>query len=267
MCMLFFASTPRVASLKPSTTSGTSSGLVVAAGSSIWIQSAPAATRPFDIRADDVGGDVVDETAACVVAVLGRGAEASFVAVVLVVGPVLHRVGAGQRDLHDPVGVRTDELELLHVLRARNGRRLHDGRLCVVLVVEGAHDSARLEAVSEGSDMVVHLRPLLLAVVDDVEANALEQADRVDRGPVVYFRQVEAPASQSFDECFVALDLEPATPIFGRDEIALVERPAGERLHPPGRLGEAADLAGDKADAAHANTGSSVAACPSQASF
>ena len=159
------------------------------------------------------------------------------------------------------------ELELLHVLRARNGRRLHDGGLCVVLVVERAHGAARLEAAGEGGDMVVHLRPLLLAVVDHVEADALEQADRVDRGPVVYFRQVEAPAAQSFDECFVALHLEPAAPLFGRGEIALLERPAGERLHPPGRLGEAADLAGDEAEAAHANSASSVAACPRRASF
>jgi hypothetical protein len=60
------------------------------------IQSAPGSDEALDIRADDVDGDVVDETAARVVALLRRSAEPALVAVVLVVRPVLHRVGAGQ---------------------------------------------------------------------------------------------------------------------------------------------------------------------------
>jgi hypothetical protein len=103
----------------------------------------------------------------------------------LVVGPVLDRVCAGQRHLDDPVCVRTYELELLHVLWARHRGRLDDGRLRVILVVEGADDPARLEAAGERRHVVVHLGALLLAVVDDVEPDVLEQADRVARGPVV----------------------------------------------------------------------------------
>ena len=117
MCMLFFASTPLVASLKPSTTSGTSSGFVDAAGSSIWIHSAPAAMSPSTFGRMTLTATSWTNAAARVVAVLGGGAQPSLVPVVLVVGPVLHRVGARERDLHDPVGVRTDELELLVVLR------------------------------------------------------------------------------------------------------------------------------------------------------
>src|SRR6185312_1239276 len=105
------------------------------------------------------------------------------------------------------------------------------------------------------SHVVVHLRALLLAVVDDVEAGALEQADRVDGGPVVYLRLREAACSQALGELFVSGDLEPPAPVVGRGQIALVQRPAGECLHAPGRLGEAADLTRDEANA-HATSAS-----------
>ena len=58
-------------------------------------------------------------------------------------------------------------------------------RLAVVLVVEGAHAAAPLEAIRVADGPVVHLGALLLAVVDDVKAGAFLEAQRVEAGPAL----------------------------------------------------------------------------------
>jgi hypothetical protein len=150
--------------------------------------------------------------------------------------------------------VLAHKTELVHVLGAVHRGRLDDSGLRVVLVVEGAYGAARLEAVREGGDVVVHLRAPLLAVVDDVEADFLEQSDGVDDCPILYFRQfgfAESTGAKQIQEALVSLDLESTTPPFRLADVGLLERPAGEGLHAPGRLAQAADLAGEEADLAH----------------
>ena len=140
-----------------------------------------------------------------------------------------------------------------------HGGRLDDGGLGVVLVVERAHGPTRLEAPRERRDVVVHLRPALLAVVDDVEARLLQKLDGVRRRPVVDLREGQAAGAKTLDELVVAVHLEPLAPPLGLGEVVLFERPVGERLHAPGRLGQAADLAGEEANA-QADTRSSLVA-------
>jgi hypothetical protein len=229
----------------------------------------PGGGESLHVRPDDSFGHVRDEASARVVAPCRGAAERPFSRVVLVVGPILDRVRAGQRNLDLAVGVVLDEAELLHVLGAGDRGLLHHGGLRVVLVVEGANRAAGLEAGGEGGDVVVHLRAPLLSVVDDVEACLLQEADRIPRSPVVYLGEIELLAAQLLDELLLAGDLEKPAPALGFADVLLLERPAGEGLHPPRRLAEAPDLPRHETNWGHAETSSVSAARarPSRTSF
>src|SRR5215218_5581800 len=169
MCMLARTSMSSRVALKVSTTSGTSSGRVVAAGSSIWTHSAPASTRPCIVRAHHVARRVHAEPLPSLGPTRSGGAQEHAVfGVVLVVGPVDDGVGAGEGGLDDPFGVATDELVLFAVIGSVYERLLGDGGLGVVLIVPGTDRPAGLEALGVPDGMVVHLAAALLAIVEHV---------------------------------------------------------------------------------------------------
>jgi hypothetical protein len=90
----------------------------------------------------------------------------------------------------------------------------------------------------------VHLAPLLLAVEDDLEPGALEQPEGVAARPPAELVLVGAAAPKLLDELLVAVHAHLLAPACGMLDIALLERPAGVRLHEPRRLGERSDLVG-----------------------
>jgi len=121
--------------------------------------------------------DVDDELAAGRLAlapsIRGRLEQVLVGVVVLVEGPVADGVGAGYRNLEHGLGKAGRVGELGVVEGGAQRDRPDDGRLAVVLVVEGADAAAALEAVRVTHSPVVHLGALLLAVIDDVQAGAL----------------------------------------------------------------------------------------------
>src|SRR5215207_9333298 len=167
MCMLALASTPSRVALKVSTTSGISSGRVVAAGSSIWTHSAPRLDEPCDVRTHHVTRHLHPKPPPSF-GPLRSGTEHDVFSVVLVVGPVHDGVGASERGLDGAIRVRPDELELFEIVGPLHERLLDDGSLGVVLVVEGADDAAGLEALRVPDRVIVHLAAALLAVVAHV---------------------------------------------------------------------------------------------------
>src|SRR5919202_5158404 len=224
------------------------------------------------VRAHDVLGDVEQEPPPRVRALLGRRAEGAVAAVMLVVRPVDDRVRARERRLQAPVGARGEEAVLVHVVRPLDRRLLDDRRLGVVLVVERADRPALLEAARVPDDVVVHLRPPLLAVVDDVEAGTLQEREPVARRPVVDQAQLvlaELVPPEHLDELLRAVELELPRPALRLGDVVLLDRPAGERLHAPGWLGEAADLTGLELHVGHAAVSFArrVRAAPSRARF
>src|ERR671911_754253 len=167
----------------------------------------------------------------------------------LVIRPIHHRVGPGERHLDDSVGVVAHETELVDILRTGDRGLLDDCGLGVVLVVERAHGSPRFEPARVRGNVVVHLGPALLAVVDHVDAGAFEKPERVEGRPTVYLGALQSAAPEPFDKLLVTVHLEALSPTLRVGDVVVFERPARERLHAPGGLGQAADLAGDEPDA------------------
>src|SRR5438034_801285 len=120
--------------------------------------------------------------------------------------------------------------------------------------------------------MVVHLAPALLAVVDDVETGLLEQAHRVARRPVLDLGQLglaEIAAAQKLEQLLAVVEAELLAPALRLGDVTLLQRTAGESLHPPGRLGERADLSRQEPNVVHAaaSVATAVLARPSRTSF
>jgi hypothetical protein len=133
------------------------------------------------------------------------------------------------------VGHRLEELELVVVVRLAQRRLPGHRRLRVVLVVEAPHGAARLESVRVVNGPRVHLRSLLLAVVDDLDSRALEQPQCIAARPVAEFGLVGISPLQRLDELVVPVDTEPLTPAAGVLDVALLEGRAGRRLDEPRR--------------------------------
>src|SRR5438034_3568145 len=120
--------------------------------------------------------------------------------------------------------------------------------------------------------MVVHLAPALLAVVDDVETGLLEQAHRVARRPVLDLGQLglaEIAAAQKLERLLAVVEAELLAPALRLGDVTLLQRTAGESLHPPGQLGERADLSRQEPNVIHAaaSVATAVLARPSRTSF
>jgi hypothetical protein len=152
---------------------------------------------------------------------------------VLVVRPDGKRVGAGDGDLQAVSGGRLQELELRVVVRLAERRRVDDGRLRVVLVVEAADGAALLEAVGVRDRPGVHLAALLLAVVDDVDAGRLEQPKRVAARPACDLFGIALGLPQERHEPLMAVNADLLTPASSMVDVCFVERPACVRLHEP----------------------------------
>ena len=207
----------------------------------------------LEIGADHVPGEVVREPSAggqlLTPAVAGAD-PACLRTVVLVVRPDRECVGTGDRDLQVVVRDRLEEGELVVVVGLAQ-RRLGDNRgLRVVLVVEAADGAPRRKAVRVVDRPRVHLAPLLLAVEDDLEACTLEQAEGVPARPAAELVFVGAAALKLLDELLMAVHAHLLAPAPRMLDVALLERPAGVRLHEPRRLRERSDLVGQELHAA-----------------
>ena len=170
-------------------------------------------------------------------------------AVPLVEGPIRDRVRASDRDLELSFS-HGHQVRKLGIVEWRAERdRGDDGRLAVVLIVEGADAAAPFEAVRVADRPVVHLRALLLAVVDDVEAGALLQADRVEAGPTLELGLLflaERRVTQEVQQALILRNLEPLAPATGFFEVLVVQWLAGIGLDPPAWLVQRSHLVGQQ---------------------
>src|SRR6202030_3763549 len=135
------------------------------------------------------------------------------------------------------------------VERLAQRNRSDHGGLAVVLVVEGAYAAAAFEAVGVVDGPVVHLRPLLLSVVDDIEAGALLEAERVEAGPALDLGLLlfaEGRVTQQVEELLVVRNRQPLAPGAGFLEFLVVERLAGIGFDAPAGLVERSDLVGQQ---------------------
>src|SRR5207302_5992906 len=106
--------------------------------------------------------------------------------------------------------------------------------------------AAGLEALRVRDRPGVHLTALLLAVPDDVDAGRLLEAQAVPARPAGDLVGVPLVLLKELDQLLVAVDTEPLAPDPCVLDVAFVQRLAGRGLHEPGRLGERADLVGEK---------------------
>src|SRR2546423_13181298 len=84
----------------------------------------------------------------------------------------------------------------------------------------------------------VHLGALLLAVVDDLDPRALEQAERVAARPTAELDLVGVSSLERLDQFLVAVDADLLAPRPRVPDVAFIERRPGGGLDEPGRLGE-----------------------------
>src|SRR5205085_7681010 len=157
---------------------------------------------------------------------------------VLVVRPDGDRVGAGDRNLQIVVCDRLEKRELVVVVRLAQRRLRRHSRLRVVLVVEAPDGAAGLEAVRVLDGPGVHLRPLLFAVVDDLDPGALKQPQRVAARPTTELGLVGIALLKGLDQLLVAVDLHLPAPCAGVFDVACLQRRAGGGLDEPRWLGE-----------------------------
>src|SRR5215212_6945146 len=211
--------------------------------------------EPCDVRTHHVARHVHPEAAARFGPLCGATEHGAIPGVVLVVGPVHDGVGSGERNLDGAIRVRPDELELLEVIGLLHERILDDGGLGVVLVVEGADGAAGLKSLRVPDRMIVHLAATLLAVVDHVEACALQEPDAIDGREVLYLLLLligEALALDQYPgERLNVLDAEMLAPSVGVSDIFFLDRTTGYCLHAPARLCEATYLPGGETDLSH----------------
>src|SRR6266516_6187994 len=204
-----------------------------------------------------VAGQVVRELPAgreLFVAAMARADAPALRPEVLVVRPDGDRVGAGDRDLQVMVRDRLEKRELVVVVRLAQRRLRGHGRLRVVLVVEAPHGAARLEAVGVVDGPRVHLRALLLAVVDNLDPGALQQTERVAARPAAELGLVRLSALQVLDELLVAVDAQLLAPGAGVLDVLRVQRRAGGGLDEPRRLRERSNLVRQQFHQAAAST-------------
>src|SRR5437763_8268355 len=187
--------------------------------------------------------------------------------VLFVVGPDGERVSARDLDLQVVVRDRLEERELVVVVRLTQRRLGHHRRLGVVLVVEAAHRAAWLEAVRVVDRPRVHLGALLLAVVDDLDPGALEQAKRVAARPAPELSLVGIPSLQCLDQLLVAVDADLLAPGSGVLDVAVGERCPGRGLDQPRRLRQRTDLVRQEFHAHAAASTVAVLAVPNRSSF
>ena len=90
----------------------------------------------------------------------------------------------------------------------------------------------------------VHFRPLLLAVVDDLDARTLEQSQRVTARPAAEFGLVHIALLEGLDKLLVAVDAQLLAPSARVLDVACLQRCPRGRLHQPRRLGERTYLMG-----------------------
>src|SRR5215212_9597255 len=214
----------------------------------------PRLDEPCDVRTHHVARHVHPEAPPSFGPLCGTTEHGVF-GVVLVVGPVHDGVGSGERNLDGAIRVRPDELELLEVIGLLHERLLDDGGLSVVLVVEGADRAAGLKTLRVPDRVIVHLAATLLAVVDHVEACALQDPDAIEGREVLYLHLLligEALALDQYPgERLNVLDAETLAPSVGVFDVFFLDRTTGYRLNAPARLCEATYLSGGETDLSH----------------
>src|SRR6185312_14837764 len=223
----------------------------------------------FEVRPDHVSREVVREASArreLLVPPVSSADASRLRPVVLVVRPDGDRVRARHRDLQVVIRDRLKELELVVVVRLAQRRLVRDRGLRVVLVVEAPHRAAGGKSVRMVDRPGVHLGALLLAVVDDLDAGALEQPERIAARPAAELGLVGIATLQGLDQLFVTVDTDLLAPGTGVLDVTVAERRPGRGLDQPGRLGERADLVRQKLLQAAAST-VAVFAAPSRPSF